>query len=262
MSAIQMFNFGVGTVIGRRNGVDATGAAIVNPTPAQLGTVQDVTVTFKRKLVSLRGQKQFAADIAAGEFDISGSFKFASQNGNAFNSLFLGQTATPATTEQDAIDEPHAAATTITIAPPSTGTFIHDLGVKNITSILTLTRVASAPTVGQYSVTEPGGVYTFNAGETGSLLISYSYSSTSTTMVQVVGTNQLMGISPSFELHLQSFYPNSISSTVNTANLVLNAVKAENLGMPFKNIDHTVFDMSFMAFADATDTVYKWSFTV
>ena len=54
----------------------------------------------------------------------------------------------------------------------------------------------------------------------------------------------------------------SASSTVNTANLVLNAVKAENLGMPFKNIDHTVFDMSFMAFADATDTVYKWSFTV
>lgn len=262
MSAIQIFNFGVGTLKGRRNGVDASGAAIVNPTPADFGTLQDVTVTFKRTLKKLFGQKQFPSDIAAGEFDISGSAKNASINGNMWNSLFFGQTLTPATTEQMAVDESHAAAASVTIAPPSTGTFIHDMGVKNQTTITIMARVASAPTIGQYTVTEPGGVYAFNASETGTLLISYTYSSTSTTMSQIVLTNQFMGISPSFELHLQNNYPNSISATTNTLNLVLNAVKSESLGMPMKNIDHTIIDLSFMAFADATDSVGKLSFTV
>src|SRR5258708_36677723 len=100
-----MYKLGVGDVIGGRKGVGSTGAAIVNPSPALFGTLQDIQVDFKRTLKKLMGQYQFPVDIAAGEFDITGKAKFANLNGNMFNSLFFVQTLTAATTDDMARTE-------------------------------------------------------------------------------------------------------------------------------------------------------------
>src|SRR5581483_7910147 len=118
--------------------------------------------------------------------------------------LFLGGTITTGSGIQDQAKEVHAAAASITPTPPGSGTFSKDLGVIAQATSVPLTRVASAPTVGKYAVTEPGGVYTFNASQTGNLLISYEY--TVTSLVTIPISNPLQGFSPSFEIHLQENY--------------------------------------------------------
>jgi len=252
------YNFGVGTLIGRRTGVDANNTAITTPTPARFGVVQDVDIEFERTLKELIGQYQFAVDIAGGQCKITGKAKFADIQANLYNDMFFGQTLTTGAGvgEQAVIDESHTAATTVTIAPPSTGTFVHDLGVFYQATGIELTRVASAPAVGSYSVTEPGGVYTFNASEAGTLLISYSYTVGTgvTTNKLITINNQLMGITPSFELHVQLNYPNN-SGVVNTLNLKLNSCRSSKLGFPLKNVDYQIPEFDFQAFADASNTI-------
>lgn len=258
---MAIYNFGVGTLVGVRTGVDASGAAIVNPTPARFGALQDVQVDFDRTLKELIGQYQFPLDIAAGQFKISGKAKTGVVQGNLYNSMFFGQTLTSAVGAQDAVDEPHTVATTVTIAPPASGVFVADLGVFYKTTGVQFVRVASAPAVGQYSVVPATGVYTFNATDVGVIaLITYNYSVTTATVSQITLTNQLMGISPSFALHLQLFYPNN-SGIVNSMEITFNACKSSKFSMPFKNQDFTIVDFDFMPFADASNTVGTITFT-
>lgn len=257
---MPIYNFGVGTLIGRRNGVDFTGTAIANPTPARFGVVQDVEVDFDRTLKELTGQYQFPVDIAGAQVKITGKAKFADIQARVWNDMFFGLTVAAATGEQDAIDESIASiAGTYTAAKT---VYIHDLGVRYQATGIVFTRVASGPATGQYSVNESTGVYTFAAGDAGvAALVSYSYAPASTTLSEIVVTNQLMGISPSFEIHLQSNYPNSVSNVSNTFNLVLNACKSSKLTMPLKNVDYQIADFEFMAFADASNTIGKITFT-
>lgn len=252
---MPLYNFGTGTVIGRRNGVDYTNTAITTPTPARFATMQDIDISFDRTLKELIGQNTYPVDIAGAATKIAGKGKIAGMQANFFNDMFFGQALSSGAGELVAVDESHTAAATITVTPPSSGTFVHDLGVFYQATGLQLTRTGSAPAVGSYEVTEPGGAYTFNATEAGTLLISYTYSITTATSKQIVITNQLMGLSPSFEMHFQMNYPNSASTTVNTLNLKLYACKASKLDFPFKNQDHTLPSLDFMAFADASGNV-------
>ena len=249
-----IFNFGTGTVVGRRTGVDYTNTPITIPTPGRLATLQDIDVSFDRTLKELIGQYQFAVDIAGGQVKIAGKAKVAGMQANFYNDLFFGNVLSSAAGELMAVDESHAAAASITVTPPASGTFVHDLGVFTQSTGNQLTRVTSVPPVGSYSVTEPGGAYTFNAGEAGTLLITYSYSVTTATSKEIVISNQLMGLSPSFEIHLQMNYPNN-GGIVNTLNLKLNACKASKLDFPLKNTDYTLPSLDFMAFADASNTI-------
>lgn len=261
---MSIYNFGVGTIIGRRTGVDQNNVAITIPTPARFGTVQDVDVEFDRTLKELIGQYQFPVDIAAAATKITGKAKLANIQGAFANELFFGQTMTTGASvgEQLAVDEVHAAAATVTIAPPGSGTYVHDLGVFYQATGIELVRVASAPAVGSYSVVETTGVYTFNASEAGNLLISYSYTvgAGTTTMKLITLSNQLMGISPSFELHLQMNYPNN-AGVVCSLNLKLNACRSSKFGFPFKNQDYTMPALDFMAFADASNNLGTITFT-
>lgn len=255
---MAIYNFGVGTCVGRRNGVDPNNVAIVNPTPARLLTVQDVEIDIDRSLKQLMGQYQYAVDIAASGSKISGKAKFAGFQANLANDLFLGQTLTTGASvgEQLSVDEVHPAAATVTIAPPSSGTFVHDLGVFYAANGVELKRVASAPAIGSYSVVETTGVYTFNASEAGSLQITYSYTVGAgvTTMSLITINNQLMGVNPSFEFHAQMNYP-ATNGVVNTLNIKLNSCRASKWGFPFKNQDHTILGLDFEAFADASNTI-------
>lgn len=253
--ATGVYNFGIGQMFGRST-------SVATPTPVHFGVVQDVQITVDRTLKGLVGQNQFPVDVAVGEGKITGSAKNAQFDIAAFNSLFIGQTLTSAAGNQVATDEAHTIPSTpfqVTIAPPgTTPVFVRDYGVVYSTGGR-LTRVASGPTTGQYSVTEPGGVYTFAAADTALVvLISYYYTVATVSMNEIVVANQIMGSGPTFELFLQNSYANNVG-TVNPFNLRLHAVRAGKIDLPFKNTDYTILGWDFQAFADTSGNLYTLS---
>jgi hypothetical protein len=163
--------FGGGYFWGRPN--------TTNPTPVRFGTVQSVSLDFKREIKYLYGSDgQAAQDVAAGKLTVSGKTESGSLNGRAVNSLLLGGTLSDGETvfvRNEAGSIP--AATAYTIEVDGADDFLEDLGVILTTSGANtrMVRVASAPAEGQYSVDESTGTYTFAAANaSGKVLIDYT----------------------------------------------------------------------------------------
>src|ERR1051326_1886834 len=170
-----MFEFGSGTLWG----FPVSGNTAPNPTPMKFGTLQDVSLDISGDVKQLYGQKQFPEAVARGKCKITGKAKFASINGKMFNDLFFGQTLGTGM-KQVALDEVHSVPATpfqVTITPPNSGIFLQDWGVRYAATGVPLTRVASGPVTGQYSVNQSTGVYTFSTGDQGTsnVLISYTF---------------------------------------------------------------------------------------
>src|SRR5262249_17470733 len=151
-------DFGTGFTVGRGSGT--------NPTPSIFGTVQEVSVDFGGDLARLMGQYEGIVDAARKGIKISGKFKFARFNGRIFHDLFWnsltgiasGQMITNPFTPQTV---PASTPYTVTITPPASGVFAADCGVQYQATGAPLQRVASVSAIGQYSVNEATGVYTF-----------------------------------------------------------------------------------------------------
>ena len=110
-----------------------------------------------------------------------------------------------------------------------------------------LSRVASAPTTGQYSVA--AGVYTFAAADTTHVVqISYNYTAASTGTT-VAFANQLMGQNTTFKLELFNTY-NGVKT-----GWILPAATFSKLSLAFKNTDYTETDLDFECFADASGNI-------
>jgi hypothetical protein len=250
---MAQFTFGSGVLWGTPL-TDATGATISNPTPIQFGTLQDCSVDISGDVKELYGQNQFAVAVGRGKAKIAGKAKFAQINGTLFNSLFFGQTVTSGILS-DYYDTTGSAIPltpfTITPTPPSTGTWTVDLGVRNAGG-LPMTRVASAPTTGQYSVS--AGVYTFAAADTGlTVFINYQYTATSTTAVKSTVQNVLMGYAPTFRADL--FMPYSGKSLI----LTLPSCISTKLTFATKLDDFQISELDFSAFADASGNTLTWA---
>ena len=74
--------------------LDASGSAIVNPTPVKILTMQEMSLDFSGDQKELYGQNQFAVAVARGKVKVTGKVKGAAVSGAALNSLFFGQTMT------------------------------------------------------------------------------------------------------------------------------------------------------------------------
>lgn len=247
-----MISFGSGILFAVPT-ADATGAAIANATPVQFGTLQDasVDISFEEKL--LYGSKKFAIAFGQGKGKIAIKAKTATINGSIIGDLVLGSGST-AGVKGIVADYAAAAAATLAIVPPGSGTVTNDLGVLDASTGKPMQKVASAPATGQYSYAT--GTYTFASADVGkAVLISYEYTATSTTAKYGTITNQLMGYAPSVKLYLTNQYGG------NGLNLVLNACTASKLAMPFKNDDFSVPEIDFSAFADAAGNIGYWSAT-
>jgi hypothetical protein len=232
---------------------DAFGNAIANGTPVQLAVSQEVSMdeSFETKL--LYGQNQFPVDAGRGKGKIGVKVKFGQVNGLAVSSLFFGQTLTTGRTTYN-FDVTGAAIPTtpfqITPTVPASGTWAADMGVRDSNG-RPMTKVASAPATGQYSVA--AGVYTFAAADTGkTVFISYAYTNTN---VQMPNSTQLnvknipMGNAPVVQLDIfftkngKNFgtrYPQAISN---------------KMGWQSKLDDYMVPEMDFDCFADAAGNV-------
>lgn len=241
--------FGSGTIFAK----PAAGNQGSNPTPMAIGTLQDCSFEVTREIKELYGQYQAPVAIAPAKHKFTGKAKFAQIFGKQLSDLIFGQT-TSTTVKQGQLNESHAVPSTpfqVTIAPPASGTFVEDQGVINSATGLPLTRVASGPVTGQYSVNESTGVYTFASADTGNTeLISYIYS-VSAGGVDMVFANQLMGFGPIIEVNLLVPYNNSQALL-----RIFNSVVSK-WSFPTKNDDFVIQDFEFSSFANAAGNVFE-----
>jgi hypothetical protein len=245
--------FGSGVLIGTPL-TDYTGAVIANPTPVQFGVAQEIglDVSFDTKM--LYGQNQFPVAVGRGKGKITGKVKAAQVNGALFNSIMFGQGLTSGIIA-DVYDVVGAAipGTPYQITPtvPSSGTWTFDLGVRDSNGV-PMTRVASGPATGQYSVA--AGVYTFAAADTTKVVyINFQYTATSTTAKKSTLVNPLMGYAPSFRADL--YLPYNGKTLIVTAN---NCV-ANKLSLATKLDDFVIPEYNFDAFADAAGNVLTYA---
>lgn len=239
-----MFAFGSGLMWGTAL-QDASGATIAQPTPINFGTMQSSEIEFKFELKELFGDKQFAVAVGRSKGTVTGKASFADLRMGMLESLVFGTTTATGliAVQYDTVGANFAASVTVT--PPSSGTYDADLGVINAATGVPLKRVAASPALGEYSVNTSTGAYTFNAGQTGKGYFNYRYTSTSpTTAKKLTLTNLPMGYAPSFRTDLYVAYGGK--SYVMT----LNKCISEGIKLGNKNDDFSTPDLSFKCFAD------------
>ncbi|AYJ86201.1 hypothetical protein D3Y57_09785 [Sphingomonas paeninsulae] len=249
---MAQYNFGAGALWGTPT-TDAFGAIIAVPTPQLLATTQDVSIDISGDIKTLYGQNQFPVAAGRGKGKISGKVKYGQFNGAVLNALYFGQTMTSALLADYAdVTGSVIPATpfTITPTPPSTGAWSVDLGVRNAQGN-PMTRVASAPTTGQYSVT--AGAYLFATADTGqTVFISYQYTATSTIAKTSLVQNIAMGSAPTFRC---DFF-NQLGG--NGLSLTLYSCISSKLSIATKIDDFLIPELDFEAFADSAGRVMSW----
>ena len=246
--------FGVGVLIARSL-TDSLGNALAVPTSYRLGIMQDVSTDFSFEAKPLYGANTLPVDRGRGKAKLAFTAKTADINATALAALHFGVTPTVGF-KGPVLDFAAAIPATpfqVTVAPPNTGTFVNDLGVRD-TNGVDYVRVASAPVTGQYSVSG-AGIFTFAAADTGkNVLISYEYTTSAAGSGIVVPlTNQLMGYSPSFSVIL---YNDSKGSKLVVK---LTNCQSDKLSLPFKNEDFVMADFGFEALDDGTGSAGYWS---
>lgn len=237
----MQFAFGSGSMWGIDSGA--------NPTPGKFGILQDVSVDFPFSNKPLFGSYQSPVAIGRGTAKPAWKAKMAQLSGRVMNSLFFGQTKAAG---QVGVSEDEAGTITaaaVTVA--NSGTFVDDMGVRYAATGLSFVRVASAPAVGQYSVS--AGVYAFNATENATAVkIDYTYTIAGTGE-KITLANLLLGSAPQFKaVFTQTF--NALRQT-----LVLNANVASKYGMASKLEDFVMPEFDADVTADAGNNIGTWS---
>lgn len=244
MSQLPGLQFGSGLVLASPQ--TTVGNPAPNPTPLQVGVVQNVKFTLGADIKTLFGQNQWPVDSAVGKRTISGSFEFAQMSNLLFSQLFTGD-AVAAGVIETAVNEAHAvpAATTFTIVitPPNTGVYVADFGVTASLTGKPMTRVATGPATGQYSVNLTTGTYTFASADASlAVLISYTYTNT-TLGTTLVASNQTMGFGPILALDLVFPYEGG------GIGFLFPNVRLGKLDFTSKQDDYLLLSTDFQAFA-------------
>ena len=222
---------------------------VANSTPTKFGVLQSVEIDFDFTNKDLIGQNQFPVDVARAQGKITGKAKIANIYANGINDAFFGGTLSPGTAGDLYVqNEAHTVASTTQQVTNHVG-FIADQGVFYASSGLQLQQVAAGSEVaGKYSVATATGTYTFAVADEVALVFNYTYGVT-TGASKIVVANQLMGTSPVFSVLLATTYKG------NVMNLELPAAISTKLTFPFKNIDYTINDFEFSAYANSAGTV-------
>jgi len=232
--------------------VFGTGLLVLTPAgglPQRVGTLKDISLEISSSTKELKGDKMFAVDVARSGGKCSGKAKSGQISGGLIAAA-LGTTAATGSVigVQDEVGTiPSSTAYTVTVANPTN--FQEDLGVVDLSTGAPMTRVASAPAAGQYSVATATGIYTFAVDDKGKqVAISYSYKST-TVGKTISLTNQAMGSGSTFSLVLFNTFRGK------SMGVKCYAVTLPKLGLAFKNEDYAEKDIDFECFADAAGRV-------
>jgi hypothetical protein len=222
-------------------------SSAANSTPRKFATLQDVQFDLQFTTKQLYGQNQVALDIRRGQAKFTGKAKFAQISGAMLNDLFFSQTAATGLLLSAVGEAGTVSATPFTVTVANAATFDTDLGVVYAATGAPLTRVASAPAQGQYSVAS--GVYTFNAADTGAaVLIDYLYTAAAGG-TKVALSNQTMGTTPTF---MGIF---STTASGKNVTLKLNLCTSSKLSLQTKIEDYTIPELDFEVMADASNNI-------
>lgn len=247
--------FGTGVLYGLPN----AGNLAANPTPYKFGVLQEASVEFKGDLKKLYGTSQFPVAKARGKIEVNCKAKIASFDPNMLNQLYFADVATAGVTTL-AVDEVGTIPSTpfqITVQHAQAGSplvvvFVTDYGVIYKTGPNAgqqLTKVASSPATGQYSMNPATGVYTFATADVG-LVVKISYTYTDSTHGSTITlVNQLMGYAPEFRAFLQGSFRSKFLG------IELFSCTLGQLSVPTKQEDFWVSDITFDAGVDATDSL-------
>jgi hypothetical protein len=225
-----------------------------NSSPRKFAKLQDVQFDLSFSNKSLLAQGQLPIDIRRGQGKFTGKAKAAEINAGLLNDLFFAQSQSTglilsAVGESGQIP----ATTTYIVTTVNSVTWTQDLGVVYAATGVPFTRVATSPTVGQYSVA--AGVYTFAAADAGlAVYIDYLYTSASGGNT-ISLSNQQMGTTPTFT--------GIFTTTVSGKNLtlILNQLTSSKLSLQSKNEDYTIPELDFEVMADAANNIGKLSIT-
>jgi len=255
---MAQYTFGVGNMYVTQL-TDASGAAIVNPTPYPLMVLQEGSIDISADVKQLYGQNQFAVAVGRGKAKIDVKVKPARIFAGLWNAIFFGQGNTAGLIANFTDTSAGTAIPTtpfqITIAPPSSGVFAADLGVFNVNTGLPMIRGATATATGIYAVNTGTGVYTFNTADVAvPVQINYQY----TTATAATGTKQsvlnvAMGYAPFFKADLTVVYAGKIV----TFSMPRCVASKFNYGL--KNEDFAIPEFDFSAMDDGTGLVLKFS---
>lgn len=256
-----MYMFGAGAVWAVPI-IDGSGNAISNPTPVLVGgnAFQEFDISDSTDTKMLYGNLKYPVSVAQGKGKLEIGAKLGSVNMMAMNSLLRGQTTVAGI---DSIYWDTSAGTaipaspyTITVTPPSSGTWKTDLGVINASTGVPMTRVASAPTTGQYTVS--AGAYVFAAADTTiAMKISYEYTATSTTIQKCTVLNTAMGTAPFVQLYLLQYNESASAVWIRKYyNVLCSEFKRSS-----KQDDYSIADLKFTAFSNTAGQLFDECFT-
>jgi hypothetical protein len=238
----EQSGFGAGVLIATRND-------IVGSSARKFGILQDVAVDFSADLKELYGSKRYPIALAPGKTKIEIKAKFAGIRGAIYNDLYFGATTAATQTlfmDSEAASVPTVSTYIVTVA--NSAKFLTDQGVFYVAGTVPFTRVATAPTIGQYSVVVATGVYTFAAADaSAAVLISYTYSSTTGLQIPIVNTP--LGLGPIFSVVLSDPYDQR------QLTYTFNACQASKLSLPTKQDDFMISEMDFMAAQDVNGNI-------
>jgi hypothetical protein len=241
-----MYSFGSGVLIGTRTD-------IANATRVNFGLVQEVTIDQSASVKEIYGQYQYPLAGARGTIKTTGKAKVARISGLAFANLYYGIAPVAGqcgTSFAEAGTIPASSPYTVTVANSSN--FVADEGVVYAASGLPLTKVASSPATGQYSVS--AGVYTFASADAGKAVLStYTYTIASNGQ-KIAVANSLIGTTPTFQA---LFYTTFQSQAIT---LQLNNCVSSKLSFGTKLEDFVMPEFDFSCFADSSGNVMTWSF--
>ena len=226
--------------------VKPTGA---NPNTIRVGVIQEISIEIKRDLKELFGEGKYAVDVASGNESISGKYKSGEFDPNWLAENFLAATKSTGTLELVRGEVGTVATATVTVS--GAADFSEDYGVIDRLTEKPLKRVASAPAVGQYTVNEGTGVYTFNATDNGKA-VQISYLKETTTGETYTVNNSLAGDSVYCSLFLYK-----TSRTGKKFGLRLANATFESASFGFKLNEHTMPEGSFKGFAGANGKVFE-----
>jgi len=236
-----------------------SGNLATNPTPVKPYTIASLEIDQSADTKELRGQSQFPDDTARS--DIKSTFKFSMGRTDYFllnQAVYADVTTTGGTSvsPNEAHTVPGSSTYTITVAPPSSGTFSEDLGVQ-YAGLGNLTKVQSLTGAGQYTVS--AGTYTFHSSDaSANVLISYAYTLTAGNTYQL--NNQVQGYSPQIEFWAVETYSKASAGTNAVVPSVVRiyAAKIGKVSFPYKRNDYKMVDIEGGYFASANGRVIDY----
>jgi hypothetical protein len=216
-----------------------------NPTPVDIAVVRGCSVEFKSTEKPLRGNKLFALDSAVSDVSITGKIQSADFYASMVALVVPGTATVAATVTPRKKMATHSAlipATPFQVTVTNSAAWVTDLGVVNLTTGKTMTRVASTPAANQYTVA--AGVYTFASAE-GTVAIRYLYTD-ATTGYTLTATNTEVGAASGYTLILADPAGGTKENVIEFP-----SVKFSNLSLGMKTDDWSESGLDFTAYADA-----------